>query len=90
MGNSEVGHTNIGAGRVVFQDLPRISQAIQDGSFLKPRLLGGHSGLQENGSALHLMGLLSDGGSTATSPISLPCWSWPNVTVWSSSIFTSF
>ncbi|MCI5499663.1 MAG: 2,3-bisphosphoglycerate-independent phosphoglycerate mutase [Clostridiales bacterium] len=63
MGNSEVGHTNIGAGRVVFQDLPRISQAIQDGSFFEnPAYLEAIQACKENGSALHLMGLLSDGG----------------------------
>ena len=60
MGNSEVGHTNIGAGRVVFQDLPRISRAIEDGSFFEnPAYL---KACKESGSALHLMGLLSDGG----------------------------
>ena len=63
MGNSEVGHTNIGAGRVVFQDLPRISQAIEDGTFFeKPAYLEAIHACKEAGSALHLMGLLSDGG----------------------------
>ena len=63
MGNSEVGHTNIGAGRVVFQDLPRITRAIQDGSFFQnPAYLAAVQACRENGSALHLMGLLSDGG----------------------------
>ena len=63
IGNSEVGHTNIGAGRVVFQDLPRISRAIDDGSFFE----NGHyraamTAAKEGGHALHLMGLVSDGG----------------------------
>ena len=63
MGNSEVGHTNIGAGRVVFQDLPRISRAIEDGSFFKNEAyLEAMGDCREHGSALHLMGLLSDGG----------------------------
>ena len=63
MGNSEVGHTNIGAGRVVFQDLPRVTAAIEDGSlFQNPQLLGAIEHCKKNNSALHLMGLLSDGG----------------------------
>lgn len=63
MGNSEVGHTNIGAGRVVFQDLPRISRAIEDGSFFKnTELLAACENCRKNGSALHIMGLLSSGG----------------------------
>jgi 2,3-bisphosphoglycerate-independent phosphoglycerate mutase len=63
MGNSEVGHTNIGAGRVVFQDLPRISLAIQDGSFFQNQAyISAMDACKEKGTALHLMGLLSDGG----------------------------
>ena len=63
MGNSEVGHTNIGAGRVVFQDLPRITRAIEDGSFFKnEELVAACKNCTDNGSALHLMGLMSDGG----------------------------
>ena len=63
MGNSEVGHTNIGAGRVVFQDLPRISRAIEDGSFFEnAAYIEAMYKRQEWGTALHLMGLLSDGG----------------------------
>ena len=63
MGNSEVGHTNIGGGRVVFQDLPRISRAIDDGSFFKNEAY--HQAMDnclKNGSSLHMYGLLSDGG----------------------------
>lgn len=63
MGNSEVGHTNIGAGRIVYQELTRISKAIEDGEFEKnPALLGAVTNCKKNSSALHLFGLLSDGG----------------------------
>ena len=63
MGNSEVGHTNIGAGRVVFQDLPHISRDIESGVFFKnPAYLEAMENCREWGSSLHLMGLLSDGG----------------------------
>ena len=63
MGNSEVGHMNLGAGRVVMQDLPRIDQAIQDGSFAKnPVLIELIDTLKANGKACHVMGLMSPGG----------------------------
>lgn len=65
MGNSEVGHLNLGAGRVVYQDFSLISKAIDDGSFFKnPALLGLMQKVKKGGprAALHLMGLLSDGG----------------------------
>ncbi len=63
MGNSEVGHLNIGAGRVVYQDFTRISKAIEDGDFFKnPILLDAISAVKTNRSSLHVMGLLSDGG----------------------------
>ena len=63
MGNSEVGHTNIGGGRVVFQDLPRISKSIADGDFFaNPAYCHAMDACLEKGSSLHLMGLLSDGG----------------------------
>ena len=63
MGNSEVGHTNIGGGRVVFQDLPRISRAIDDGSFFENAAYNkAMDDCLEKGSSLHLYGLLSDGG----------------------------
>ena len=63
MGNSEVGHTNIGGGRVVFQDLPRISKSIADGDFFtNPAYCRAMDACIEKGSSLHLMGLLSDGG----------------------------
>ncbi len=63
MGNSEVGHTNIGAGRVVYQDLPRISKSIIDGDFFEnPAFNAAIDNCLERGTALHLMGLMSDGG----------------------------
>ncbi|MCL1844446.1 MAG: 2,3-bisphosphoglycerate-independent phosphoglycerate mutase [Defluviitaleaceae bacterium] len=63
MGNSEVGHTNIGAGRIVYQELTRISKEIADGDFYKNETLrGAIENVRANGSALHLYGLLSDGG----------------------------
>ncbi len=63
MGNSEVGHLNIGAGRVVYQDLTRISKAIEDGSFHENEaLVKACKNVKENDSNLHIMGLLSDGG----------------------------
>ena len=63
MGNSEVGHTNIGAGRVVYQELTRITKAANEGEFDKNEaFLGAVENCKKNGSALHLMGLLSDGG----------------------------
>ena len=63
MGNSEVGHTNIGAGRVVFQDLPHISRDIDTGDFFRnSAYLEAMENCREWGSSLHLMGLLSDGG----------------------------
>ena len=63
MGNSEVGHTNIGAGRVVFQDLPRITKSIADGDFFTNSAYNhAMDACLEKGTSLHLMGLLSDGG----------------------------
>ena len=63
MGNSEVGHTNIGAGRIVYQELTRITKSAQDGDMGKNEaLLKAMNNAKENGKALHLMGLLSDGG----------------------------
>ena len=63
MGNSEVGHTNIGAGRVVYQELTRITKSIGDGDFFEnPALLDAMENAKKPGAALHLAGLLSDGG----------------------------
>ena len=63
MGNSEVGHMNMGAGRIVYQDLTRITKDIEDGAFFENKaLLDAVNNAKEKGSALHLMGLVSDGG----------------------------
>ena len=63
MGNSEVGHTNIGAGRVVYQELTRITKSIQDGDFLaNEALCNAMDNALANDKSLHIMGLLSDGG----------------------------
>lgn len=63
MGNSEVGHTNIGAGRIVFQELTRISKDIESGNYLKnASFIKAVENVKANGGSLHLMGLLSDGG----------------------------
>lgn len=63
MGNSEVGHLNIGAGRIVYQDLVKINRACNDGSILKNKeIIKAYSYAKENGKKLHLMGLTSTGG----------------------------
>ena len=63
MGNSEVGHLNMGAGRIVYQDLTKITKAIQDGEFFENKaLIAACENVKSNDSALHLMGLMSDGG----------------------------
>ena len=63
MGNSEVGHTNIGAGRIVYQELTRITKAAKDGELAKNEaLLNAVNNAKKNGAALHFIGLLSDGG----------------------------
>ena len=63
MGNSEVGHTNIGGGRVVFQPLPRITKAIDDGDFFtNAAYVAAMDAAKAEGKALHILGLLSDGG----------------------------
>ncbi len=63
MGNSEVGHTNIGAGRIIYQELTRITKAIKEGSFFENEaLLAAINDAKKNGGALHLMGLVSPGG----------------------------
>jgi 2,3-bisphosphoglycerate-independent phosphoglycerate mutase len=63
IGNSEVGHMTIGAGRIIFQDLPRINNAISDGSFAEnEKIKNLISALKKSGKTCHLMGLLSDGG----------------------------
>lgn len=63
MGNSEVGHLNMGAGRIVYQELTRITKEIEDGVFFENKgLLEAVENCKKNNSALHLFGLLSDGG----------------------------
>ena len=63
MGNSEVGHTNIGAGRIIYQELTRITKSIEDGDFFSiPELVGAIENCKKHNSKLHIMGLLSSGG----------------------------
>ena len=63
MGNSEVGHLNMGAGRIVYQELTRITKSIEDGDFFENTgLMEAMDNCKNNNSALHLFGLLSDGG----------------------------
>ena len=63
MGNSEVGHTNIGAGRIVYQELTRITKEIEDGNFYNnEQLKYAMENVKKNNSTLHLLGLVSDGG----------------------------
>ena len=63
MGNSEVGHLNLGAGRIVYQDLSRINNAIKDGSFFtNERFMMAVNHVKKNDSALHIYGLVSTGG----------------------------
>jgi len=62
MGNSEVGHTNIGAGRIVYQELTRITKSVADGDFFENPVLAAAMDAAKGGHTLHLMGLLSDGG----------------------------
>ena len=63
MGNSEVGHTNIGAGRIVYQELTRITKSIEDGDFFSiPEFVEAIENCRKHGSKLHILGLLSDGG----------------------------
>ena len=63
MGNSEVGHLNIGGGRVVYQDLVKINKSIEDGSIMKnPEIVSAYTYAKENGKSLHIMGLTSTGG----------------------------
>ena len=63
MGNSEVGHTNIGAGRIVYQELTRITKSIEDGDFFSNQeLIAAIDNCKKNNSKLHILGLVSDGG----------------------------
>ena len=72
MGNSEVGHLNMGAGRIVYQDLTRITKAIQDGDFFENEVLvKAMENVKKNGSQLHMYGAY-----TATIRMCMPCWRW--------------
>ena len=63
MGNSEVGHTNIGAGRIVYQELTRITKSIEDGDFFSiPEFIAAIDNCKKHNSKLHILGLVSDGG----------------------------
>ena len=63
MGNSEVGHTNIGAGRIIYQDFTKITKSIEDGDFFSiPEFVSAIENCKKNNSKLHIMGLVSDGG----------------------------
>lgn len=77
MGNSEVGHLNIGAGRIVYQSLTRVNIAIREGEFEKNEtFLDAIRHVKEKGTSLHLFGLLSDGGFIATLTICLHFSAW--------------
>ena len=82
MGSSEVGHMNIGAGRVVDQDLVRISKEIESGAFFENEaLLKAVNNVKEKGTSLHIYGLLSDGGvHSHNTHTSMPFWNWQNAT----------
>jgi len=91
MGNSEVGHMNIGAGRIVYQDLTRIDAAIADGSFFQnAALLSACAAARKSGGMLHVFGLLSPGGVhssvgiivVATAPPWRPTWPRPATAAW--------
>ncbi len=90
MGNSEVGHLNMGAGRIVYQELTRITKEIQDGTFFEnPALLKAIENCKANNSALHLMGLLSDGVYTVTIHIFMVCLSLLREMAWRKYMFTA-
>lgn len=78
MGNSEVGHMNLGAGRVVYQDFTRVTKAIRDGEFFHNPVLGGAVDKAAGaGKAVHILGLLSDGGVHSHQDTWSPWPSWP-------------
>lgn len=78
MGNSEVGHLNIGAGRVVYQELTRINRACKDGSLAhNEQIRAAMDVARKPGSVLHLMGLVSDGGVHSATSICMPLWASP-------------
>ena len=83
MGNSEVGHTNIGAGRVVFQDLPKITKSIQDGDFFENKAYkDAMLAAKEAGKAVHIYGLMSNGGvhshiTHIQAAVKMASYGWP-------------
>jgi bisphosphoglycerate-independent phosphoglycerate mutase (AlkP superfamily) len=90
MGNSEVGHLNMGAGRIVYQELTRITKEIQDGDFFKNEaLLAAVKNAKENNSALHLWDCYQTVVYTATSLIFLVCWNWQKEKVWKKYMYTA-
>ena len=84
MGNSEVGHTNIGAGRIVYQELTRITKSIQDGDFFENEALSdGHEQRQGQRQAPStLWACCPTAACTATTPTCTPCWRWPSAWAW--------
>lgn len=83
MGNSEVGHLNMGAGRIVYQELTRITKEIQDGDFFKNEaLLKAMENCKKNNSALHTSDCFPMAAYTAITPICMVCWRWQRETVW--------
>ena len=91
MGNSEVGHTNIGAGRIVYQELTRITKSIQDGDFLKTKLLWVRWNMRRK-TALHciLWAWYPTAVCTVTTPTFMPLPSLQNVRAWKRCSFTAF
>ena len=77
MGNSEVGHMNMGAGRVIYQELTKITKSIQDGDFFQNQeFLAAVENCKKHDSALHLFGLVSTGGVHSHLTISMVFWNW--------------
>ena len=90
MGNSEVGHLNIGAGRIVYQELTKITKAIQDGVFFDNIPLNNACDhVLATGGALHLYGLLSDGGVHSHFTTCRHWFSWPSAVVWKNCLSTA-
>ena len=89
MGNSEVGHMNMGAGRIIYQELTKITKAIDDGDFFENKaLLAACENAKKNGTALHLMGLVSDGGvHTVTLHIFMEFWNLQRDRGWTKYMF---
>jgi 2,3-bisphosphoglycerate-independent phosphoglycerate mutase len=91
MGNSEVGHLNLGAGRIVYQDFTRISKDIAEGRFFENQILQAAVGAaREKQGALHLLGFFPMEEYTAIWNTSMPCWSWPRPRIYIRSISTLF